>query len=474
MSFLDEEERYRINVFNWNAEFPEIMKAGGFDAVIGNPPYLNIDDTWGKGDPRQRYIKRTYADVYNDKTDILFYFLTKAVQVSKNQVAFIVSRAFLEAYKADKLRGWLARSTDICEIIDFQNYYVFKGVGITTAVVCLTKNRKGRTAMVYRLRSNSSNGAELGTELENAKLFEALSVAQGRFGPAPWTFADASVESLNQKIDSAGQPLRRVLEVGQGMQTGRNDVFGDLDPRLARKWGLRKGQHFLRARNSDILRYRIQSSGEMLLYLEDFETFDDLQPDVSTHLNAHKKELKDRAAYERGDCEWWKYTWPLHKEHAHRAKLLCPYLATRNRFALDSDQIYLGLTDTTVLYDAQQPEDMRYLMGLLNSKLLTFRFGSIGKLKSGGIREYFWNSISKLPIRRIDFFTGTDKARHDRMVELVEQMLALHEQLAAAKTAHAKTNIQRQIDATDAQIDQLVYELYELTPDEIKIVQGAT
>jgi hypothetical protein len=258
------------------------------------------------------------------------------------------------------------------------------------------------------------------------------------------------------------------------MQTGRNDVFGDLDPRLARKWGLRKGQHFLRARNSDILRYRIQSSGEMLLYLEDFETFDDLQPDVSTHLNAHKKELKDRAAYERGDCEWWKYTWPLHKEHAHRAKLLCPYLATRNRFALDSDQIYLGLTDTTVLYDAQQPEDMRYLMGLLNSKLLTFRFGSIGKLKSGGIREYFWNSISKLPIRRIDFFTGTDKARHDRMVELVEQMLALHEQLAAAKTAHAKTNIQRQIDATDAQIDQLVYELYELTPDEIKIVQGAT
>ncbi len=59
------------------------------------------------------------------------------------------------------------------------------------------------------------------------------------------------------------------------------------------------------------------------------------------------------------------------------------------------------------------------------------------------------------------------------MVSLVERMLELYKQLAAAQTAHAKTNLQRQIDATDAQIDKLVYELYELTPDEIKIVEEA-
>jgi hypothetical protein len=273
--------------------------------VIGNPPYLNIDDTWGKGDPRQRYIKRIYAEAYNDKTDILFCFL-------------------------------------------------------------------------------------------------------------------------------------------------------------------------VRARNSDIWRYEIRDSGEMLLYLEDFRKFDDLPPEVEEHLKAHQKELKERAAYQRGDCEWWKYTWPLHKERAHRAKLLCPYLATRNRFALDSDQKYLGLTDTTILYDADQPEDMRYLMGLLNSRLLSFRFASIGKLKSGGILEYFWNSVSKLPIRRVDFSNGTDKDRHDRMVSLVERMLELHKQLATAKTGDEKTRIERQIDATDAQIEKLVYELYGLSEDEIKIVEAAS
>jgi hypothetical protein len=257
------------------------------------------------------------------------------------------------------------------------------------------------------------------------------------------------------------------------MQTGRNDVFGGLSPAIVRKWRLAKGQYFLRARNSDILRYQIHGSGEVLLYPEDFENFDDLPLAARTHLKAHQSELKERAAYQRGDCEWWKYTWPLHKEDAHRVKLLCPYLAPVNRFALDANQKYLGLTDTTILYDAGQPEDMRYLMALLNSKLLTFRFKLIGKLKSGGILEYFWNSISKLPIRRIDFADRIDKARHERVVEFAERMLALNKQVAVAKTEHAKTNLQRQIDATDRQIDKLVYELYGLSEGKIKIVEEA-
>jgi len=82
--------------------------------------------------------------------------------------------------------------------------------------------------------------------------------------------------------------------------------------------------------------------------------------------------------------------------------------------------------------------------------------------------------IEQLPIRTIDFSDLTDKARHDGMLELVETMLKLHKQLAAANTNHEKTAIQRQIDATDKHIDQLVYELYGLTDEEIRIVEEAT
>jgi hypothetical protein len=80
--------------------------------------------------------------------------------------------------------------------------------------------------------------------------------------------------------------------------------------------------------------------------------------------------------------------------------------------------------------------------------------------------------VEQLPIRSINFSDTADKARHDRMVSLVEQMLLLNKQLQTAKTDHEKTSLQRQIDVTDRQIDQLVYELYGLTEDEIKIVEG--
>ena len=228
---------------------------------------------------------------------------------------------------------------------------------------------------------------------------------------------------------------------------------------------------YKRASNSDIQRFYLRDRGEYLLFLEDEKNFDSLPKGVQKHLKEHSADLKERAAYQRGDCEWWKYTWPLHKEWHNRSKILCPYLAPSNRFALDVKGEYLGLTDTTVLFNNNQQEDIRYILGLLNSKLLTFRFRSIGKLKSGGIIEYFWNSVSKLPVRAIDFSNAADRARHDKIVELVERMLDLHKQLAAAKNPNDKTRLQREIEATDREIDRLVYELYGLTEKEIKIVE---
>lgn len=358
----------QVNPFDWEAEFPEIMGAGGFDVVIGNPPYLNIDDTWGKGDLRQRYIKTAYSDVYNDKTDILFYFLAKGAQIAKGEVSFIVSRAFLEAYKADKLRGWLAQKTDIREIVDFRNYYVFKGVGITTAIVSLTKDSSLPTAEVYRLVDEDKyTPGSLAVQKCQDGLFQRIEVDQQAITSSPWLFAAGNIDPILQKIDTIGVPIGDILVIGQGMQTGRNDVFGKLDRSVIQQWGLEQEQYFIRARNSDIQRYHIIDSGEVLLYVEDAKALENLPYGVQEHLKAHEDVLKERAAYQRGNCDWWRYTWPLHKDYLRRPKLYCPYLASNNRFALDEKEEFLGLTDTTVLYDDGQPEQLHYLMGLLNS-----------------------------------------------------------------------------------------------------------
>lgn len=119
--------------------------------------------------------------------------------------------------------------------------------------------------------------------------------------------------------------------------------------------------------------------------------------------------------------------------------------------------------------------DLNYTLGLLNSRLMSWYFLRLSNIAQ---RDDFPKIVLKetrlLPIRPISLVDRADKANHDQMVELVEQILSLNKQSVVAKTPDEKTNLQRQITATDRQINQLVYELYGLTEEEIKIVEDAT
>jgi len=114
-----------------------------------------------------------------------------------------------------------------------------------------------------------------------------------------------------------------------------------------------------------------------------------------------------------------------------------------------------------------------YVLALLNSKLLFWRLRSISNKFRGGWITCTKQYVETLPIYNIDVTDPIEKDRHDKIVLLVDKMLSLNKRLPELKTDHEKTAIQRQIDATDQQIDQLVYELYGLTDEEIRIVEEA-
>ncbi|MCG2722157.1 MAG: hypothetical protein L6290_09115 [Thermodesulfovibrionales bacterium] len=123
---------------------------------------------------------------------------------------------------------------------------------------------------------------------------------------------------------------------------------------------------------------------------------------------------------------------------------------------------------------AKQGWRLEYLLGIINSRLMTFyhrkKFLDEFKMR---FQKILIKDCRLFPIHVINFSNPADKARHDKMVALVEQMLSLNKILPMAKTDHEKTALQRQIDTTDKQIDRLVYELYELTEEEIGIVEGS-
>lgn len=111
---------------------------------------------------------------------------------------------------------------------------------------------------------------------------------------------------------------------------------------------------------------------------------------------------------------------------------------------------------------------LKYILAILNSNLLNWYFAT-----SFNIVNIDPRYLKQVSIKEIDFSNKSDKVRHDKMVSLVDSMLSLHKQLQEAKTDREKAGIQKRIDETDKEIDSLVYELYELTPEEIKIVERA-
>lgn len=421
--------------FHWHLAFPQVFRGkrvmttgddttgwtGGFDVVLGNPPYLNIDDAWGQGHVRLRLLKQLFPFVYSDKSDLQFYFLARAAQLARRRAGYVLSRAFLEGFKASRLRGWLARHSAVTHLIDFQNHSVFPEVGITIAIVAFAIGDDPADAVVHRAREDVAHDA-VARSYCDPRYFRIFRVPRREFTDKPWNFAAPETRALLHKLDAGHPRLGSFMELGQGMQTGRNDAFTisreDID-----SWGLSESLYRARIRNSEIKRFEVRAGDLFLLYLEDCTRFEELPGPVQRKLENRRESLESRAAFKRGDCAWWKYSWPLHAPKYGRARLVCPYMAKDNRFAYQSDRCSIGLTDTTVIFDSGQPESLLYILSLLNSRVLTFRYRFIGKLKGGGVREYFWNGLSQLPIPRIDFTDARQVAIHEDIVATTRSRL---------------------------------------------------
>jgi hypothetical protein len=241
----------------------------------------------------------------------------------------------------------------------------------------------------------------------------------------------------------------------------------------------------------DLKRYRVSELSKSILFpyklvnekaqLLTPQELEDHFPNAWAYLqqNRHILEARERGKWKHN--RWYAFGRSQNLSEMEQTKILTPSISNRGTFTLDLDHDYYfvgsggggGGGYGVTLRDDFLYLTYSYVLGLLNSKLLDWYLKHASSPFRGGYYSYNRQYIEQLSIRTIDFSDPTDKACHDRMVELVETMLKLQKQVAAAKTTHEKTSIQRQIDATDKQIDQLVYELYGLTDKEMCIVEEA-
>lgn len=414
--------------FNWAVEFPDAFdprsERRGFDVIIGNPPYYNVDATFGRGAPELRWLRVAYNDIYTDKTDILFYFIRRAFQLltSDGDLSFIISRAFIQGDKARHLRRFLAEKTALLHVLDFLGHKVFKA-GIAT---CILHARNSPPAEGHKFRvDNVLDFEPVRAILESPDPLAPLpeetvtrvEVVQAELGEERWSFGPFS--SLFARIDEHGLPLRKLpgMELGEGMQTGENEVFVLSSDQVQ---ALNIPQQYVkpRASNENLHRFGVVDAKERVLYIEDMALHDLPRP-IGLYLFRNRKKLKARAAYQRGDCAWYQFTWPLHKERHFKTKIMVPYRVWENRFVVDELGEWLGLTNTTHIFCADSAYSAHYVCALLNSKVLEFRYralGGLGKLTGRGMFEYFENQVGDLPIPT--FEDPQNHPDHQRLAQL--------------------------------------------------------
>lgn len=396
--------------FNWAVEFPEVFldetghwdAAGGFDVVLGNPPYLNIDSVWGQNSPEANYLKEKLSDTWAGKSDYFYYFmrLGMALLRSHGRLGMITARYYLEAYYAARLRAVMLETVTLTHIIDFGDYVVFPGVGTKTCITLAQRetDSAARAANHLRFARVPGRDSDVLAFLQNFGR-AAHRFAQADLNEGSWNLFEEDIARVVSQIDENTTPLGELCFIGQGMQTGRNDVFV-VDAETLRRYHIEPALVYKVVKNQDIKPYALHFRHLYLIYPDAVENLE-AYPHTLAYLTQHRATLEDRAAFKRGDCEWYKFTWPLHKERYSAPKLMVPFIAPENRFALDAAAQFIGLTDTMALFPTEQSPDLRYLLALLNSRLLNFRYRYIGKAKDYRY-EYFENGLAKIPIKLAD------------------------------------------------------------------------
>ncbi|HHT9116338.1 MAG TPA: Eco57I restriction-modification methylase domain-containing protein, partial [Candidatus Wunengus californicus] len=472
VSTVDDEERRKVNPFDWKTEFPEIMKNGGFDVVIGNPPYVRQE---GLGDLKE-YFKRKYT-VYHGMADLYAYFIEKGVSLLKDKGIFgyIVANKWMRANYGEPLRKWLKRQC-IAQIVDFGDLPVFQQATTYPCILVIGKDKPPSAFIAAQVKTLEFESLE-GYVKENRHSVK-LSILDDK----GWSLADEQRHLLLNKLKESSIPFSEYVKgtIYRGILTGLDKAFV-IDAKTKEMLVIEdpKSSEIIKPylAGRDIKRYQTPKSNKYLIFTRrgiDIKKY----PAIENYLIRYKEQLMPKPKDWKGSN--WKgrkpgsYLWYEIQDaidyYAEFEKPKIMYLKFQVKTAFVFDDI--GFYPNSAVWFI--PTSDKYLLGILNSKIGWFLISNYcTQIKNG--YQLIFRYLSQIPIHKINFSDSSEKSRHVRMVTLVDQMLELHKQLASAKTDHDKTVIQRQIDATDRQIDQLVYELYGLTEGEIKIVEeGST
>ena len=430
--------------FVWQVEFPEVFQEGGFDIVIGNPPYVRQELII----PIKPTLKQLFPEVYAGKADLYVYFYKRGTELLRagGGLIYISSNSFLRAGFSRKLRKFFTDKVYFHRLLDFGSVPVFKAGVDTCIFLCENKAPDGEVFLAATFRDKADI-----PRLSEAFQERAFLMSVSDLSANGWALTSSDALNLLEKLQRTGTPLEEYVggRFYRGVVTGCNDAF--IIDESVRQWLIAedsKNRELIKPvlRGRDLKKWKTESTSDYLIFTRqgiDIEQY----PVIKDYLNQYRESLESRAS---GSYEWYE----IQANTAYyldfdKPKIIYPDTAKSLYACYDTTKSF-GLNTIHFI-----PTNDLSLLAILNSKLFDWyarhKFQSINDPWEGGRLRFFSQYMACVPIADR---TAAQKATLSR---LVKQILA-----------NPESNGVREVER---EIDELVYQLYGLTDAEIELIK---
>ncbi len=452
------------NAFEWRFEFPEVLNDEGdflgFDCIIGNPPYIRQEQI----KDLKPLLEKQYQDFYNSTADIYTYFFALSYYLLKEKgfSAFITSNKYARAKYGAKLREWLLKKTTIVSYMELNALKVFESAAVDTSIMNFIKQTPPKESdfKYYEPTPNDKN---------DLKSTPFLSMKQNALSIESFIFANAALLDLRDKIESIGTPLKDWdIQINYGIKTGANEAFiiptekrEEILNACKTKEERERTEKLIKPilRGKDIKRYSYEWA-----HLWVIATFPSLKldiddyPSLKTYLSQFRPRIDqsgEKDCRKKTNNQWFETQDTIaYHEDFEKEKIVYPCIMAKEPcFVYEEKGFYAPAPANIITGDKIE---IKYITALLSSKCIYFAMRKF--YMGGGIEgELKTNNLEKIPIPKI---TEKNQELADKITDGAKQILALKEKDSKANTQEL-----------EKEIDALVYQLYNLTDEEIKIIE---
>jgi tRNA1(Val) A37 N6-methylase TrmN6 len=524
-SLVDDARIAGDKVFDWQEQFADVFKNGGFDVVVGNPPYVKLQNI-NSGDVKQtQYFEQSY-EVAKGRFDLYVLFIEKALSIIREDgiASYILPHKFLGSEFGNATRKYLANKNAVKRIVHFGSHRVFADASTYTCVIELSKNNKELLFAQVNPLDIQSSIAFSGIEYKN-------------LGEGTWQLVSSSSAGVISKVTSQENKLKDIFsKVSRGVVTGADSIF------IVK--GKITGSHFIgRSKElndeitleselvkpllmgSSVSRYTSNSNDTFLVYPHELNAgktaaideskLRDNYPLTYAYLSRFREILVAKKIKYKTNPNFW---YSLHNSREigifENRKIITPYLANYTNMTIEPGAAYTNDKNTNLVFRGSDSKEQNALFAILNSKLVWYYISMTGSEFSGGyfaftniylepitfpdlsrykeelndaislqflrktelintdnrFRKIIQNEFEKtLPNRwwTLDFTGFVTTLKVKLSLQQKDELLQLFE-----KYSVEVTECEAELQKTDHSIDQLVYQLYELSKEEIALVEA--